>query len=76
MNVGDDSPEAGGDGGANGECHDMTEWKDSVDEKPESELAMVVDFRRGDSVRFLEGGLVISERSGGAVMDLPKLSKT
>jgi len=67
--TGDDSPEGGGEGGGRGECHDSTEWNESVEEKPESDPA-IVDFRKGDSVLRFDGGLVTRERSGGAVIDL------
>ena len=72
--MGEDWPEAGGEGGAKGECHESTEWKESVEENPESDPA-TVDVRKGDLVRCLDGGLITSERSGGAVIDLLQLCK-
>jgi hypothetical protein len=75
VEVGDEGPEAGGDGGANGECQDWTEWKEStLDENSESE-STAVEFLKGELVLCLDGGLVTSDRTGGAVIDLLQFCK-
>jgi hypothetical protein len=73
VEVGDDGWEAGGEGGEIGECQDCTEWNDSMlDEKSDSDSA-TVEPRKGDFVLFLDGGLITSESTGGAVIDLLQL---
>jgi len=68
--VGEEEPDKGGEGGANGECHDCTLWKDStLEEKSESVPMFVVVFN-GDFVLCFDGGLVTRERTGGAWADL------
>lgn len=73
MEVGEVGAEAGGEGGARGECQDWTLWKDStLDEKSDLDSTFLPCNGDGDRVRWPEGGLVIKESTGGAVIDLLK----
>lgn len=62
----------GGDGGSRGECQDWTVWKDSMLEETFNSDSAFSESRE-EGLWCLDGGLVISDRMGGAVVVLLKL---
>lgn len=61
-----------GEGGSRGECHDSVLWKDStLEENAESRSSLSDDAPEGDlDLGLDEGGLMTSDKTGGAVIDL------